>query len=181
MKRYIKNLVWCVLAVCGGFFSACEDMENEPLELQTDIYVWDEDDYTGEYAVQWLNYIYSFVPTGYDRVNGQVLDALTDDAIPTDASNKLWSQINSGYSVTNMFSLNNKMNDAADRYGESWELVYKAIRYCNIFLHNYKKVPWSDLEEANYYGNEARALRAYFYWLLVRTYGGVPLIGVQLF
>ncbi|WP_287632143.1 RagB/SusD family nutrient uptake outer membrane protein [Bacteroides sp.] len=181
MKRYIKNLVWCVLAVCGGFFSACEDMENEPLELQTDIYVWDEDDYTGEYAVQWLNYIYSFVPTGYDRVNGQVLDALTDDAIPTDASNKLWSQINSGYSVTNMFSLNNKMNDAADRYGESWELVYKAIRYCNIFLHNYKKVPWSDLEEANYYGNEARALRAYFYWLLVRTYGGVPLIGDQVF
>ena len=181
MKRYINNLIWCVLAVCGSLFSSCEDMENEPLELQTDIYVWDEDDYTGAYAVQWLNYIYSFVPGGYDRFDGQPLEALTDDAIPTNASNKIWAQINSGYSTTNMFSLDFKHGGSPDRYGESWELLYKAIRYCNIFLHNYKKVPWSDQEEASYYGNEARALRAYFYWLLIRTYGGVPLIGDQVF
>ena len=47
MKRYIHNLIG-VLAVFGVFFSSCEDMENEPLEIQSDIYVWDEDDYTGE-------------------------------------------------------------------------------------------------------------------------------------
>ena len=42
MKRYIHNLIG-VLAVFGVFFSSCEDMENEPLEIQSDIYVWDED------------------------------------------------------------------------------------------------------------------------------------------
>ena len=49
MKRYIHNLIG-VLAVFGVFFSSCEDMENEPLEIQSDIYVWDEDDYTGDNA-----------------------------------------------------------------------------------------------------------------------------------
>lgn len=87
--------------------------------------------------------------------------------------NANWSVINSGYSTTNMFPLEHRK---ADTYGESWTLLYKAIRYCNIFLQNYEKVPWSDWEEASYHANEARALRAYFYWLLVRTYGGVPLI-----
>ena len=52
MMRYIYTfLLCCMLAVSGTLFSSCEDMENEPLELQTDIYVWDEDDYTGMFAV----------------------------------------------------------------------------------------------------------------------------------
>ena len=111
-----------------------------------------------------------FIPAGMDRFNGQPMEVLTDDAIPTDRANANWSVINSGYSTTNMFPLEHRK---ADTYGESWTLLYKAIRYCNIFLQNYEKVPWSDWEEASYHANEARALRAYFYWLLVRTYGGV--------
>lgn len=178
MKRVIHNLIG-ILAVCGILFTSCEDMENEPLELQSDIYVWDEDDYTGAYAVQWLNYIYTFVPAGMDRFSGQPMESLTDDAIPTDVANANWGIINSGYSTTNMFPLS--FTKDKDTYGESWGLLYKAIRYCNIFLHNYQKVPWSDLEEAAYYANEARALRAYFYWLLVRAYGGIPLIGDEVF
>lgn len=177
MKRYIHILIG-VLTVFGVFFTSCEDMENEPLEIQSDIYVWDEDDYTGENAKQWLNFIYSFIPAGMDRFNGQPMEVLTDDAIPTDRANANWSVINSGYSTTNMFPLEHRK---ADTYGESWTLLYKAIRYCNIFLQNYEKVPWSDWEEASYHANEARALRAYFYWLLVRTYGGVPLIYDKVF
>ena len=182
MMRYIYTfLLCCMLAVSGTLFSSCEDMENEPLELQTDIYVWDEDDYTGMFAVQWLNHIYSFVPGGYDRYGGQPLEALTDDALPTNVSNANWAVINSGYSTTNMFSLSTGFGGSPDKFGESGELLYGPIRKCNIFLHNYKKVPWSDMTEADYYGNETRALRAYFYWLLVRSYGGVPLIGDQVF
>lgn len=90
-------------------------MENEPLEIQSDIYVWDEDDYTGENAKQWLNFIYSFIPAGMDRFNGQPMEVLTDDAIPTDRANANWSVINSGYSTTNMFPLEHRK---ADTYGE---------------------------------------------------------------
>ena len=39
MKRYIHILIG-VLTVFGVFFTSCEDMENEPLEIQSDIYVW---------------------------------------------------------------------------------------------------------------------------------------------
>ena len=119
MKRYIHNLMG-VLTVFGLFFTSCEDMENEPLEIQSDIYVWDEDDYAGENAKQWLNFTYSFIPAGMDRYNGQPMEVLTDDAIPTDRSNANWTIINSGYSTTNMFPLEYAKGD---KYGESWALL----------------------------------------------------------
>ena len=76
-----------------------------------------KDDYTGEHARQWLNFTYSFIPAGMDRFNGQPMEVLTDDAIPTDRANANWSVINSGYSTTNMFPLEYRK---ADTYGESW-------------------------------------------------------------
>ena len=45
----------------------------------------------------------SFIPAGMDRFNGQPMEVLTDDAIPTDRANANWSVINSGYSTTICF------------------------------------------------------------------------------
>ena len=78
--------------------------------------------YTGEHARQWLNFTYSFIPAGMDRFNGQPMEVLTDDAIPTDRANANWSVINSGYSTTNMFPLEYRK---ADTYGESWTLLLR--------------------------------------------------------
>ena len=62
MKRYIHNLMG-VLTVFGLFFTSCEDMENEPLEIQSDIYVWDEDDYAGENAKPNFHHTYPLLHT----------------------------------------------------------------------------------------------------------------------
>lgn len=157
-------------------FSSCESMENQPLEIGSDDYTWDKDDYTGQYAYEWLNAIYTYVPGALDRYNSQPLDVFSGDAVPTDANSDAWPFIRSGYSVGNMFQLDySKGNN--DVFGDSWDKLYAAIRRCNIFLKNYRVIPWSDKQEETYYGNECRALRAYFYMILLRDYGGIPLIG----
>ncbi|MEJ2880851.1 RagB/SusD family nutrient uptake outer membrane protein [Pedobacter sp. GR22-6] len=63
--------------------------------------------------------------------------------------------------------------------GESkgiWEACYKGIRQASIFLENIdvNKV-FSSTEIASMKA-QARFLRAYYYWILLRTYGPVPIV-----
>ncbi len=57
-----------------------------------------------------------------------------------------------------------------------WEKCYASIRKVNVFL---KYVDGSPIAERikNQYRAEARFLRAWYYGLLLRHYGGIPLIG----
>src|SRR5699024_4726333 len=54
--------------------------------------------------------------------------------------------------------------------------LFQAIRDCNIFIENIHSVP--DMDEAEIYKWEAEAkfLKAYYHFLLMRMYGPVPLI-----
>ena len=57
-----------------------------------------------------------------------------------------------------------------------WENAYKAIRQTSIFLNNVdmnKELSAADIEDMK---GQAHFLRAYFYWVLVRTFGPVPLV-----
>lgn len=63
----------------------------------------------------------------------------------------------------------------------SWDDLYKSIRYCNIFFAKVGEIPFSANLVDGKTGKdrmtgEAHFLRAYFYFNLVSTYGGVPLI-----
>ncbi|ATL45896.1 RagB/SusD family nutrient uptake outer membrane protein [Chitinophaga caeni] len=63
-----------------------------------------------------------------------------------------------------------------------WNDYYKAIRNASYFLQEIEAVPINQAgkltqEEKNSYKAEARALRAMFYYFLVRTYGPVPIVG----
>lgn len=63
--------------------------------------------------------------------------------------------------------------------GESksiWDSAYKGIRQASIFLENIDvNKEFSASQMADLKG-QARFLRAYFYWILLRTYGPVPII-----
>lgn len=63
----------------------------------------------------------------------------------------------------------------------SWTDLYKSIRYCNIFFSKVDEVPFqNDLIDGKStkerMQGEVHFLRAYLYFNLVSTYGGVPLI-----
>lgn len=56
-----------------------------------------------------------------------------------------------------------------------WKTAYKGIAYCNIALENIPSIEMDDFDKAALLG-EARFLRAFWYFNLVTTFGGVPLI-----
>ncbi len=67
-----------------------------------------------------------------------------------------------------------------------WTNSYKGITYCNLFLDQFTGLTFDEYEINDEYDNnmhryknyqyEARWARAYFYFQLVRHYGGVPLV-----
>src|SRR5690606_6907058 len=57
----------------------------------------------------------------------------------------------------------------------SWNDLYKSIRFANMFLENADRIP-AEEQVLNRMKGEALFLRAYLYHLLMRQYGGVPLV-----
>jgi len=56
-----------------------------------------------------------------------------------------------------------------------WKTAYKGIAYCNTVLQNVPPIEMDELEKLALLG-EAQFLRAFWYFNLVTTFGGVPLV-----
>src|SRR5690606_35554401 len=117
-------------------------------------------------ALQYLTNIYSYIPSGFNRVSGDFLDVATDDALPS-------RNVNGGIEVLRT----TRMTSASSNPDGFWETGYTGIRKSNIFLSKIDVVPFSLPEINKYVKAEARFLRAYFYYELLKRYGGVPIIG----
>lgn len=61
-------------------------------------------------------------------------------------------------------------------YGDNWEKHYRALRDCNIFLDNIGKVPDLKETERRRWIAEAKFLKAYYHFYLVRMYGPIPMV-----
>jgi hypothetical protein len=160
-------LIVCILLFVATV--ACKKtFEDKPLEMLTIDYIFDPNDPSGDQASKWVTYIYSRIQTGYSRLNGAPLESVTDDAVPSADGNGNWNVIRGGYSPVSTFD-------------DTWGNCYNAIREANVYLANYQRVPWADSSRKVWFANEARALRAYFYYELVKRYGGVPLVGDKVY
>jgi hypothetical protein len=164
MKNYKYSLLSLILATLA--FSACQKLEDRPLQLITEEYLWDTKDSLGTNASYFLNTIYGDLPTGYNRIGGDLLDAATDDAVPSADNTAISKFTNGGYSPL--------VNG-----DDSWADNYASIRKCNLFLQNFPKVNLKATlkQEGLYWMAENRFLRAMFYFELIKRYGGVPLLG----
>ena len=60
-------------------------------------------------------------------------------------------------------------------FQRGWQEAYQTIYRCNSFLQNYKKAPLTEATKEKL-ANEARFIRAFFYFHLLRQYGAVPLL-----
>jgi hypothetical protein len=150
------------------FFSACKKVEDEPQEYITPDFVYNKLDSSGEYALAVLNNLYSYLPDGFNRIDNVVLGAATDDAISSDNYNNI--------ELLSKSILTSVANNPDDKWYES----YQAIRNVNLYLANVDNVP-VDITTKHYWKAEARFIRAISYFELIKRYGGVPLIGDQLF
>ena len=158
--------IYFLLIVTAVFASSCQKLEDWPMEKVTDDYLWDTKDSLGTNASYFLNTIYGDMPTGFNRIGGNLLCAATDDAVPSADNTTIATFTSGGYSP-----ISNADN--------SWTDCYASIRKCNQFLKNFPKVTLKAAlaQEGVYWMAEARFLRTLFYFELVKRYGGVPLLG----
>lgn len=61
-----------------------------------------------------------------------------------------------------------------------WNVPYKNIRKVNILLRNLERIPLTEATKTRVEG-EARFLRAWYYFLMMRTYSGVPIVYDKVF
>jgi hypothetical protein len=173
MKSHKLLLFTLVVAIV---IAGCKKYEQFPVDKVTINYVFDPKDSAGVNAQQFLYGIYAKVKNGNNRVGSDYLDAASDDAIssafgPSNEVTVLSTAAYNSYTVPANENL--------------WAYYYQGIRSANIFINNIDIVPV--LAQYNGYSikylwkNEARFLRAYFYFELVKRYGGVPLLGNKVF
>ena len=164
MKKIISICI--CLMVSSTVLQSCKKIENEPRDLYTYDIAFDKTDQNAVLAQWFLNNIYNFLPNGFNRVGGDMLDAASGDAISSVANSSI-SYYNNGFvSATNN----------PDNYFSN---SYNGIRQVNIFLANIDviPVPASNPTRTIRFKAEARFIRAFLYWELVKRYGGVPLMG----
>jgi hypothetical protein len=58
----------------------------------------------------------------------------------------------------------------------AWEKAYKGIFQASVFIHNIDMNPQMTAEERIDRKGQARFARAYYYWLLLRKYGPIPIM-----
>lgn len=123
--------------------------------------------------------IFGQIPQGYDQIDGAMLASATDE---------------SDYAVLNseIDRFNNGSWSQYNNPDDQWNTNYRGVRLANLFLKNstgYEHIIFRDTtkqtQKNSYYEqcadlewlrNEANVLKAYFYFELIKRYGGVPLI-----
>lgn len=163
-KKYI--LLAAILGLGLGL-SSCTD------QLNTDRFFNDrmslEDVFKDEdYSEEWLANAFSYLTGSNADVSskGHTPFCFADDMYFGDRDNFYRRLKNGDYGE-------------GDQQGP-WGACYKGIRQATIFIQNIDINEDFTTEEIADYKAQARFVRAYYYWLLLRKYGPVPLLGDEL-
>ncbi|WP_214229438.1 RagB/SusD family nutrient uptake outer membrane protein [Pedobacter sp. B4-66] len=174
MKK--RNLIYLPL-LCSMLFAACK---KDFLDRKLDTNYTEKEVFASYGTMRDFAYgIYTYLPQGFERFGGAMLDAATDDGLHAGANTTIQQLTNGGWGP-----FSNPDNQ--------WGNLYIGIRKANLFLEksaDYKEIIKRDLvtpEGITAYKRdstdmsrlraESRFLRAYFYFELIKRYGGVPLI-----
>lgn len=164
----LKNIFLSALAVLA--FSSCnEQMDYKEFSIYDTAYMQKKFERAGGF----LSTIYADLDSDFGNYSGATLASATDEAVYSHDGNAIESFFNGAWSPSNANS-------------SIWTTCYHGIAYCNMFLDEFTGLEFEDYKldknfmaemyQYNNYQWEARWARAYFYFLLVRQYGGVPLI-----
>ena len=164
----LKNILLSALA--ATMLASCSDqMDYKEFSIYDTAYMQKKFERAGGF----LSTIYADLDSDFGNYSGATLASATDEAVYSHDGNAIESFFNGAWSPTNANS-------------SIWTTCYHGIAYCNLFLDEFTDLKFEDYKldknfmaemyQYNNYQWEARWARAYFYFLLVRQYGGVPLI-----
>ncbi|MEH3112215.1 RagB/SusD family nutrient uptake outer membrane protein [Pedobacter terrae] len=161
MKKFIYILFLFVLSVG---YSCKKDFLQRDVGIQSDLEEVFKDPLT---ASRFGDFTYTFSISDYGRLSGYkgMTSQFTDESIANNGQIEVAS-MNSGQ------FLDPGAADVAGIYSQ----MYRGIRNANLMLANMDKVPWTDLYNPSYIKGEQLYLRAYFYFELLRRFGGVVIL-----
>ncbi|WP_022823376.1 RagB/SusD family nutrient uptake outer membrane protein [Hymenobacter norwichensis] len=150
-------------AVAGALgLTACNDLDEFNPSNATADTVWT----TPEGFVTVVNAAYSEQRSWYGKEDGEFMSESGTDLWFNRDKNTYAGQITQYAGLT---PLQGNPNRAA------WVLLWKSINLCNAGINRIGDAGFSNAEERNRREGELRFLRAFYYWHLVETYGGVML------
>ena len=163
----LKNIIISALAVAT--LASCVDLDYSEVTTNDEQWVYQSPNYGIQRLVTSL---YARIPNGIDKNfeggSGATFAAACDEADCALSNSNVRKFYNGGWSPINPFAY-------------TWENSYKAIAEANNYLEKQYKIDLSAYENNNDYQAmkskfelfeyEARFLRAWFYFELVRTYG----------
>lgn len=164
MKSNIKHIVIIILMSLGVV--SCSDFldEDPPTLISADEFYKDEDD-----ARAAVDGIYANMRSVYSRW-WMCIDLYTDD-VASKSSNNMWTTPMARHELSPGFQLFNSDLNAGNVYYDWWIGIGRAndvIR--NVIEMNLEQELIDEIV------GEAKALRAFYYYNLVRTFGDVPLV-----
>lgn len=178
MKNNITKILVLIVICAAGY--GCKKSEQFPVDKISIFYVFNPKDSAGTTAQAYLNNVYNTVKNGHNRVGSDYLDAASDDAVSRSLSTAPVTLLSTaGY--TSASTIDNVWEDSPN--------YWSGIRAANEFINNIGVVPvkgfvlngvsnpTSGVPNNEVWKSEARVLRAWFYFEMVRRYGGVPLLG----
>lgn len=83
---------------------------------------------------------------------------------------------NTGDLVVNLINTGRHLNPGATDVANVYTQMYRGIRNANVMLANIDRVPWTSLYNPGYIRGEQLFLRAFFYFELMKRFGGVVLL-----
>ncbi|MDR1154813.1 MAG: RagB/SusD family nutrient uptake outer membrane protein [Bacteroidales bacterium] len=125
------------------------------------------------YSEQWLAHTYSFL-TG---LNADVCSK--GDSPHCFADDMYYGDRDVTYDIKEASALSYsrfKLGEYKESEKQSWQRCYRGIRNATTFILNIHINEEMTPEEILDYRGQARFVRAYYYWLLLRKYGPVPLL-----
>lgn len=135
--------------------------------------------YSYDFTRSRVSAIYNMLPQGFDEIDGAMLASATDESEHT-------------FETSNVQKFNTGSWNAYDNPDGEWNRNYQAIRMVNVFLSTsdsvnldaYRLNPEASqqtiyqnrLAEIKRWKYEVRFIRAFFYFELIKRYGGIPII-----
>lgn len=174
MVKHIHKITFFSACLSLALLTSCKKTyETEPLgqQIPTEI-AFDPHDSLGTYAMRFLLTTYDqALLNNHNRVSGNYIDAATDDAVSSQSGIPEVQKIATGAYT------------AVSTNGDNvWSRYYTAIRDATVFSVNINQVPMAEklpngLPARAAYRSEARFLRSFLYFELLKRYGGIPIIG----
>lgn len=170
MNDIMKKISLILSTVIGlGFMlSSCSDFLDSEYLFENRIST--EDVFKSkDYTERWLARTYVFLGSGHladVSSKGNTPFCFADDMYFGDRDDRYKTWKNGEYSESGLEDISARI----------WNRCYKGIRQASILLNNIDINQEMTREEIDYFKAQAHFLRAYYYWIMLRMYGPIPIV-----